>query len=390
MVSVGIDRITYYVPSYYLDLMDLAKARGMPEHRLLRDLGQTQMAVCPPVEDVVTMGCNAAFRLQLDDAELAKIRWVLFATESSVDQSKAAGIYAHRFLKLSPQCRVLEIKQACYGATGAIQIACDYVRGHPDDTVLVIASDIAKYEIGSLAEATHGCGAAAILISANPRLLSIEQGSGYFSDDVMDFWRPNYLEHAVFSSKYSVKNYLDVLERCWEHFARVRKLTAAHIDAFCYHTPFARMAHRVHHRFVTAHGRSQSEIHSQKQMEPCLQYNQRIGNAYSASLYISLCALLDQDVDLSHQRVGLFSYGSGCVAEYFTGIIQPGYASLRISGNWDLLEARHRIEYDQYLAFYHYPVKSDGDHQATPVDLRSGRIRFQGWDRHQRLYVAHP
>ena len=54
-------------------------------------IGQEQMAVPAPDEDVVTLGANAAHRLaaagELDDVEL-----LLFATESGIDQSKAAGV----------------------------------------------------------------------------------------------------------------------------------------------------------------------------------------------------------------------------------------------------------------------------------------------------------
>ena len=65
-------------------------------------------------EDVVTMAASAAKRI-IEDTKPDNIDMLLFATESSIDQSKAAGIYVHRLLGLSSRCRVVELKQACYG-----------------------------------------------------------------------------------------------------------------------------------------------------------------------------------------------------------------------------------------------------------------------------------
>ena len=62
----------------------------------------------------------------------------------------------------------------------------------PQSKVLVIASDIAKYGIGTPGEPTQGAGAVAMLISQNPRILSFNDDNVAQTRDVMDFWRPNY------------------------------------------------------------------------------------------------------------------------------------------------------------------------------------------------------
>ena len=62
------------------------------------------------------MGTNAAYPLMIDK-ELDDVDLLLFSTESGIDQSKAAGIYVHRLLNLSSNCRTVELKQACYSGT---------------------------------------------------------------------------------------------------------------------------------------------------------------------------------------------------------------------------------------------------------------------------------
>lgn len=43
----------------------------------------------------------------------------MLATETGVDQSKAAGLYLHPLLLLPRNCRIIELKQACYCATAS-------------------------------------------------------------------------------------------------------------------------------------------------------------------------------------------------------------------------------------------------------------------------------
>src|SRR5262249_58124842 len=60
---------------------------------------------------------------------------------------------------------------------------------------------------------------------------------------------------------------------------------------------------------------------------PGLEAVSRVGNTYTASLYLCLAALLEREGPrLAGQRLGLFSYGSGCCAEVFTGLVPSGVA----------------------------------------------------------------
>src|SRR5258708_3764938 len=138
MPEVGIDAIGFYSSQYYLDLKTLAKQRGVDADKYYIGLGQHKMAVAPPDEDIVTMAANAASRV-LAHTRIEDIDHLLFATESGLDFSKASGIYVHHLLGLAPRCRVIELKQACYSATAAIQLALPMLRENPEKKILVIA-----------------------------------------------------------------------------------------------------------------------------------------------------------------------------------------------------------------------------------------------------------
>ena len=214
-MNIGIDALRLYTPPFAIDLSLLADTRGIDPEKFHTGLGQQCMSVLPPDEDVVTMAAHAAAPL-IDASTKEAIRLVLFATESGVDQSKAAGLWVHHLLGLNSSCRVVELKQACYSATCALQLAVSYVHLHPKEKVLLLASDNARYGLKTPGEPTQGCGAAAMIISASPRILALEPFQGVVADHVMDFWRPNYLNEAVVDGKYSTKVYLQSLIKCWQ------------------------------------------------------------------------------------------------------------------------------------------------------------------------------
>ncbi len=130
-MTVGIEQMTFYTPGFSLDMVELAKARGEEPDKYTIGIGQSQQSVLPNYEDVVTMGVNAAATL-LKTVSTVDIEMLLFGTESGVDNSKSAAIFAKNFLGLKDDIRAIEVKQACYGGTFALMQAKDFVSLHPD------------------------------------------------------------------------------------------------------------------------------------------------------------------------------------------------------------------------------------------------------------------
>lgn len=127
MHTVGIDKIGVYVPQHYVAMTDLAQARGIDSAKLTVGIGQDRMAITTLQEDIVTMAVNAALQI-IDDEDRLKIDQIIVATESSFDYSKSAATYLHELLNVQPFAKAYELKQACYGATAGLQMACDYVQ----------------------------------------------------------------------------------------------------------------------------------------------------------------------------------------------------------------------------------------------------------------------
>lgn len=381
-MNAGIDGISFYAPQYFIDLKTLAAARGVDANKYLTGIGQEKMALPPPDEDIVTMAASAAApllsRYDLDDFDL-----LLFATESGIDQSKAGGVFVHRLLGLPARCRVVELKQACYGATIALQMARAMVETQAAKKVLVIGSDVARYELGSPGEPTQGCGAVAMVVARDPRVMALDTQSGLHTEDVMDFWRPNYLDEALVDGKFSIKVYLRALAASWRQYAEETGRRFEDHAHFCYHLPFTRMAEKAHTHLASLN----RVVADHTQLRPALMYNRRIGNSYTASLYIGLISLLENSDALgAGQRIGLFSYGSGCMAAYFSGVLVPGFERhVHRRRAKTLLDDREWLTVQEYEDFYRHEIPRDGTHYTTP-HYQTGEFRLAGVEQHKRLY----
>ncbi len=381
-MDIGIEQISFYTAQYFLDLKTLAEARGVEPDKFYTGIGQEKMGIPPPDEDVVTMGASAAFPLK-EQGALEGVEALLFATESGIDQSKAAGLFIHGLLGLPERCRVVELKQACYSTTAALRMAMGLVVMKPQSKVLVIASDIARYVLGSPGESTQGCGAVAFTVTADPRLLAIDPEAGFYADDVMDFWRPNYLSEALVDGKYSTQVYIKALKAAWKQYVGESGRSLNDFARFCYHIPFTRMAAKAHQKL--AKGISDEEL--QTVIGESLIYSRSAGNCYAAALYVGLTSLLDNAAeDLGGKRIGLYSYGSGCVGEFFSGVVQPGYREMLLTdAHREMMASRTELTFQQYEDIYNYGIPTDGG-VHTFAQYCTGPFRFAGIRGHKRIY----
>jgi hydroxymethylglutaryl-CoA synthase len=359
VIKVGIDTIAFYTSRYSMDLSCLAERRGVDPAKFSQGLGQQKMSVPAPDEDIVTMAANAALRA-LHNVDKTSIEMLLFATESGIDQSKAAGIYVHDLLDLKTRCRVIELKQACYSGTLALQLALPFIRQHPDKKVLLITSDIARYGLGSVAESSQGCGAVAMVLSANPRLLAFDHEYGVVTENVMDFWRPNYSDQAFVEGKYSSKLYLNMLEKAWLQYSELSSRGFPEHDYFCYHAPVPRLVERAHQHLAKINNQLFTHDELDQQVSSSLEYARIIGNSYI--------------------------YGSGCVAEYFSGVIAPEYKQvLNTDYHQQLLAERTPLSYAEYEAFYSFKYPEDGTSCKIPFH-QTGSFRLASIHDHKRHY----
>ncbi|MGW2544531.1 hydroxymethylglutaryl-CoA synthase [Kitasatospora sp. NPDC001574] len=383
--TVGIEDLSFATTEFVLPHTALAGHNGTEIGKYHVGIGQKAMSVPALDEDVVTLAAAAAAPVVARHGT-DRIRTVVLATESSIDQAKSAGVYVHSLLGLPSAARTVELKQACYGATAALQFAVALVHRDPTQRVLVIASDVSKYDLDSPGEATQGAAAAAMLIGSDPALVRIEEPSGLYTADVMDFWRPNYREAALVDGQRSITAYLQAVEGTWRDYREQGGRTIDEFSAFCYHQPFTKMAFKAHRHLLNVLGRDADRDEIARAVGPTTAYNSVVGNSYTASLYLALASLLDQADDLTGRPVGFLSYGSGSVAEFFAGTVAPGYRyHLRTAAHREAVERRQTLDYAGYRELHERSFPVDGGDHPTPPQT-TGPFRLAALRGHKRIY----
>lgn len=364
--TVGIDKLAFFVPHYYVDMTDLAIARNVDPAKFHIGIGQDQMAVNPITQDIITFATSAADQI-LSPEDKKAVDMVIVATESSVDESKASAVVVHGLLGIQPFARSVEMKEACYAATAGLSLAHDFVALHPDRKVLVIATDIAKYGLKSGGEPTQGGGAVAMLISSQPAILALNADNVALTQDIYDFWRPTGQAYPSVDGKFSNSVYIDAFSQVWDEYCRRNDAHFADFAAIAFHTPYTKMGKKALLPKLETEPEAVQK-HLMAQFESGIVYNRRVGNLYTGSLYLSLISLLENSEQLSAgDKIGLFSYGSGTVAEFFTATLVPGFEKhLRKTEHEALLDSRVKLSIEAYEAMFE--EKIDFKHNTKFAD----------------------
>ncbi|MCI1283548.1 MAG: hydroxymethylglutaryl-CoA synthase [Lacticaseibacillus songhuajiangensis] len=386
-MNIGIDQIGLYSPHYYVDLAELATARGVDPNKFIIGIGQSQQAVPPSSEDVVTMSADAAQDF-IHEIDTGKIGLLIVGTETGIDASKSAAVIAQRLLELPETIRTYEIKQACYGGTAALMTARDYVAAHPDKTALIFAADIARYGLEDGGEVTQGAGAVAMLISANPRLMTVEDDSQFISRDIMDFWRPVYTDLALAKGKYSTEQYIQFFQDVWRNYTQATGRSLSDFAAINFHLPYTKMGMKALRTVLP-----EADVATQGRLTDnyalATIYSRQIGNIYTGSLYLGLLSLLEHSTDLqAGDRLGMFSYGSGAVGEFFSGVLQPGYADqLHAAAHQQLLADRSKLSVADYERVFLNKVPYAADDYVSDTSMQTGKFRLTGVQNQERQYT---
>lgn len=355
----------------FLDVLKLVEHRKLDVTRF-ENLMMKAKAVAMPYEDPVTYGVNAAKPVidAMSEEEKKKIELLITCTESGIDFGKSLSTYIHDHLGLSRNCRLFEIKQACYAATAGLQTAINFIlsQASPGAKALVIGTDISRFFVAeggealskdwSYAEPSSGAGAVAMLISDTPYVFQVDLGAnGYYGYEVMDTCRPEPDSEAG-DADLSLLSYLDCCEQTFAEYQR-RVDDVDYRSSFqylAYHTPFGGMvrgAHRNMMRKLLKVKPAEIEEDFRQRVLPGLGYCQQIGNIMGGTLFVALSGIICDGAFDTPKRIGCFSYGSGCCSEFFSGVVtKEGAEKLRRMNIAAQLDRRYPLtltEYDDLL-----------------------------------------
>lgn len=401
-MSFGIEAASYYAPSLYLEIKDLAEIRGIEPAKLEKGLGLHKMGFPDVHEDAATFAAEALLKLMKDYHINPKdIARIYLGTESALDAAKPTASYAMQMVekvldeeygvRCFKNCDVVDMTFACVGAVDALHNSLDFVRVNPEKKAIVIASDYAKYELASSGEYTQGGGAVALLISSQPDLLEIENQWGVATESVFDFFKPRryykkedlknapesfsdkieiFTDEPVFDGQYSNQCYQDRIREAYDHYKEISGSKKPYEDwrYLIFHLPYAYHGKRVFTEIYSLeNGLSYETFEEQKavaksedylkfindKIEKTQRASSEIGNMYTASLFMALLSALqtsyNENEDLVGEKIGFFGYGSGSKSKVFTGKVSGSWK--KIVSKWDLFENLKRripINFETY------------------------------------------
>lgn len=384
-MKVGIDKIGFYTPNKYVDMVDLAHARNQDPNKFLIGIGQETMSLADKTQDSVSMGINAT-QTYIDDVDKDKIGLLVFGTESSVDQSKSASLFVKSALDLPAEMRTFEVKEACFSLTAGLMIARDYVELHPDKTAIVIGSDIARYGVKSGGEVTQGAGSISVLVKKDPDLITLNEGHSAYSEDINDFWRPNNSKVAMVDGKYSTEVYLNFFQKTFGDYKEKKNFKTEDFAAIVYHLPFTKMGLKANRLAIA----DQEEVVAKRladNFEEGKKWSQKVGNIYTGSLYLSLLSLLDNADLKDGDLVGLFSYGSGAMAEFFSANLVPGYKEkLHPEDDEKMISRRKKVSIPEYESIFNEALEDPAEGKVLESDEETGFWYFAGIENGIRQY----
>jgi hydroxymethylglutaryl-CoA synthase len=357
-MGIGIEKINVYAGSLVLDIEKLAIARNRDVNFFKEELMLDSKSQIVDYEDVITMAVNAAKPI-ISEKDKEDIELCIFATESGLDYCKSNSTYVCKFLGLKPNVRNFEIKNACYAATCAVQMAISWIASGANNgkKALIVSSDINYDHQGRIGEEVPAVGAVAILVSDNPKVIEYEMGkNGFYTFECSDYARPT-ATYDIINGEESLYAYLECADGAWKHYKKVVNENLdfnTYFKRVVYHTPFGGLVRMAHRNLLKENypeiKKSEIKQNFEEKVSKSFKIPKTVGNTYSSTVYTSLVSLLMDDEGLNAgDRIGFFSYGSGSCAEFYSAIVLPEakeyIKSLKIEAH---LNARYQLNIEEF------------------------------------------
>lgn len=303
---IGIVSYGAYIPRHRIKPSEIAKTWGKEADNIEKSLGVLEKAVASVDEDAVTLAIEAANNAIIaGNIDLTKIGAITVGSESHPYAVKPSSTIVAGILGMGENYLAADLEFACKAGTAGVQLLSGLISSKKIKYCLAIGSDVAQAKPSDVLEYTAGSAAACWVLGNNSEVIAEIVDFTSFSSDTPDFWRrdtekfpshagrftgnPAYFAHVMGASK-------ALLEKT--------KTKPADFDHVVFHMPNGKFPKDVAKKLGF----------TPKQLEAGFTV-ERIGNPYSASSMVGLCAVLD--IAKPNQTIFMCSYGSGAGADSF-------------------------------------------------------------------------
>ncbi len=420
-IKVGIDAFSFDIPKIYLPIKDLAIARDIEPAKLEKGLGLLKMSLPDVHQDVIVFAANALKKLlKQEKLQPEEISRIYVGTESGIDSSKPIGSFLISLMEdiygngSFEHCDAVDLTFACIGGVDAFHNSLDYIRLNPDKKAIVICTDYAKYDLNSTGEYTQGAGAVALLLSANPRIISFGNQVGISTKGVFDFFKPKriiskkevtqndtnsewfgiqeeeinlFKEQPIFDGQYSNMCYQNRLKGAYFH---LKKLLGIDITLYnqwksiIVHSPYSFQGRRMFSEIYALDSKLKESLPTQekeyadriKEIGKTVEYktfanekfgpaeiaSSNIGNMYTGSIFMGLLSTLyyhfKNNSEITGEKFGFLAYGSGSKSKTFEGLVEKDWKiQTEKLGLFEYLASTHSINMETYHSLYKKELK---------------------------------
>ncbi len=315
--EVGITGYGAYVPRYRITTEEIARAWGWDAEGYRRGLAIEEKAVAGPDQDAITLAVEAGrSAIRRAGIEPSLIGAVYVGSESHPYAVKPSGTVVAEAMGATPWLHVADLEFACKAGSAAVTLCASMVQAGRAQYALAVGSDTAQGAPGDPLEFATSAGAAALIIGCDNLVASLDVAVSYVTD-TPDFWRregerfprhggrftgaPAYFRHTVSAGRQALEQ------------SGLEPKDFAHA---VFHQPNGKFPARVGKMLGFSIDQCRAGL-----LSP------RIGNLYSGSALLGLCAALDEAGP--GERILMVSYGSGAGSDAFVFTVTERIESVR-------------------------------------------------------------
>jgi hydroxymethylglutaryl-CoA synthase len=342
MAGVGIVSYGAFIPRYRIKAEEIARVWGEDPDTIKKGLNVHEKSVPSPDEDTITLSVEAS-RIAIKRAKVdpKKIGAVFIGSESHPYAVKPSATIVGEAIGATPFHTAGDFEFACKAGTVSVQTCMGMVGAGMIEYGLAVGADTSQGAPGDALEYSASAGAGALLLGQKDPIAVINQTQS-FTTDTPDFWRREGAKYPTHGGRFTGEP--AYFRHVQEASAKLMKDCGTTAKSYKYavlHQPNGKFPVRAAKKLGFGDEQFKTGL-----LTPI------IGNTYSGSSMLGLCAVLDEAQP--GDRIFVCAYGSGAGADAFDITVTDQVKKLDRRGTptvWDLINDKQYVDYAVYAKF---------------------------------------
>ncbi|MEA3255556.1 MAG: hydroxymethylglutaryl-CoA synthase [Candidatus Altiarchaeota archaeon] len=339
-MPVGIVGYGAYIPRYRIKVEEIATVWGDDEEKIREGLQVREKSVPGIDEDTVTISVESARNaVKHSGINPMEVGAIYVGSESHPYTVKPTATIVAAAIEATPELTAADYEFACKAGTAAIQAVMGLVESKRIKYGLAIGADTSQGKPGDALEYTASAGGAAFIIG-DENLIAVIHDTYSYTTDTPDFWRREGEEFPSHGSRFTgAPAYFKHIMAAARGILERNELKPEDFRYVVFHQPNGKFPLNA----------ARTLGFKKEQLETGL-LTPVIGNTYSGSTPLGLCAVLDEAK--AGDKILAVSYGSGAGSDAFLIEVMKENEKRRSSKPVsDFIKRKEYINYSIYSKF---------------------------------------